>query len=85
MSFRSSTRLGFINNNSSTLTGATNKYLLKYNHSLGKFDLVSSDDLIASATTQDNDTALPDTFIDQIEAQIDIEDVQNRNYDGGSF
>ena len=85
MTFRNSTRLGFINNNSSTLANATNKYLLKYNHSLGKFDLVSSDDLIASATTQDNNTALPDAFIDQIEEQIEFDNIQNRNYDGGAF
>lgn len=85
MAFRNSTRLGFINNNLSTLTRATNKFLLKYNHSLGRFDLVSPDDLITSATTQDNNTALPETFIDQIEEQIEFDNIQNRNYDGGAF
>jgi hypothetical protein len=84
MTFRNSTRLGFVNNQQGTLSNATSKYLLRYNHSLGRFDLVSSDDLIASATTDNDGDALPDAFIDQIEAQIDVENI-NRNYDAGSF
>jgi len=83
MTFRNSTRLGFVNNQQGTLSNATSKYLLRYNHSLGRFDLVSTDDLITSATT-DNDGDLPDAFVDQIEAQIDVENI-NRTYDAGSF
>ena len=84
MTFRNSTRIGFVNNQQGTLSNATSKYLLRYNHSLGRFDLVSTDDLITSATTDNDGDALPDAFIDQIEAQIDVENI-NRNYDAGSF
>jgi hypothetical protein len=84
MTFRNSTRLGFVNNQQGTLSNATSKYLLRYNHSLGRFDLVSSDDLIASATTDNDGDALPDAFIDQIETQIDVGNI-DRNYDAGSF
>jgi len=84
MTFRNSTRIGFLNNQQGTLSNATSKYLLRYNHTAGQFDLVSSDDLIASATTENDGDGIPDAFIDQIEAQIDIENV-DRNYDAGSF
>ena len=84
MTFRNSTRIGFVNNQQGTLSNATSKYLLRYNHTVGQFDLVSSDDLIASATVNEDGDALPDAFIDQIEAQIDVENI-NRNYDAGSF
>jgi len=84
MTFRNSTRIGFLNNQQGTLSNATSKYLLRYNHTAGQFDLVSSDDLIASAITENDGDGIPDAFIDQIEAQIDIENV-DRNYDAGSF
>jgi len=85
MTFRNSTRLGFVNNQQGSLARATTKYLLRYNHSLGRFDLVSPDDLVSSATTDNDGDAFPDTFIDQIEEQIDVGDIENRNYDAGSF
>ena len=84
MTFRNSTRIGFLNNQQGTLSNATSKYLLRYNHTAGQFDLVSSDDLIASATVENDGDALPDAFIDQIEAQIDVANI-DRNYDAGSF
>ena len=85
MTFRNSTRLGFVNNQQGSLARATTKYLLRYNHSLGRFDLVSPDDLIVSSTTDNDGDALPDAFIDQIEEQIEFGNIGNRNYDGGSF
>jgi len=85
MTFRNSTRLGFVNNQQGSLSRATTKYLLRYNHSLGRFDLVSPDDLISSATVNEDGDDLPDAFIDQIEEQIDFENIENRNYDAGSF
>lgn len=85
MTFRNSTRIGFVNNQQGTLSNATSKYLLRYNHTAGQFDLVSSDDLIASATVENDGDDLPAAFIDQIEAQIDVGDIANRNFDAGSF
>lgn len=84
MTFRNSTRIGFLNNQQGTLSNATSKYLLRYNHTAGQFDLVSSDDLIALATTENDGDGIPDAFVDQIEAQIDVANIE-RNYDAGSF
>ena len=85
MTFRHSTRIGFVNNQQGTLSNATSKYLLRYNHTAGHFDLVSSDDLIDSSTTDNDGDPLPAAFIDQIEAQIEVDDIANRNFDAGSF
>lgn len=84
MTFRNSTRIGFLNNQQGTLSNATSKYLLRYNHTAGQFDLVSSDDLIVLATTENDGDGIPDAFVDQIEAQIDVANIE-RNYDAGSF
>ena len=79
---RLSTRLAFIENANPTLTAANNHYLLQYNHSAGKFDLVSPDDLIEKAV---DDGALPESYITQLEQQISVDDIADLNYDGGSF
>lgn len=46
-----------------------------------KFDLMSADDLLTAAVSDQN---LADEFIDQIEAQINLGDITN-SLDGGSF
>ena len=79
---RLSTRLAFIENAAPRLTAATNHYLLQYNHTDRKFDLVSPDDLIEKAV---DDGVLPENYITQLEQQIDVNAVTQLNYDGGSF
>lgn len=52
-----------------------------FDHATQKFELMSADDLLSAAVSDQN---LSDEFIDQIESQIDLGDV-NTNLDGGSF
>ena len=52
-----------------------------FDHVTQKFELMSADDLLSAAVSDQN---LADEFIDQIEAQIDLGDVET-NLDGGSF
>ena len=82
MSTRLSRSLAFVNNSNARKVAANNHYLLQYNHSAGKFDLVSPDDLIEKAV---DDGVLPEDYITQLEQQIDVNSVTRLNYDGGSF
>ena len=82
MAFRLSNNLQFFNNSATTLNASTNKYLLQYNNSTGKFDLVPADTILIRSTEDSN---LPDEIITQLEAQIEVDDVTNLNYDGGGF
>lgn len=59
-----------------------NKFVLQYRHSLGRFVLVSSDTFL-SRTTDDSD--IDDTFVAQLEQQIDVDNITVVDLDGGSF
>jgi len=65
-----------------TLDSSTNKQVLRYNHSTGKFDLIPFDTAL-SKTAEDGN--IDDTFVDQLEERIEVGEVQNFRYDGGSF
>jgi len=65
-----------------TLDSSTNKQVLRYNHSTGKFDLISFDTALSKAAEDGN---IDDTFVDQLEERIEVGEVQNFRYDGGSF
>ena len=53
--------------------------LLKYNHSLGDFDSVTIDDALKTSET------LSDSFKDQLESELDINNIVILSYDAGSF
>lgn len=73
----------FENINVPVLDNSTNKYLIKYNASSGVFDLVSTDSLIDKSLEDNN---VPDSFVTQLEQQIDTENIsQQIDIDGGSF
>ena len=59
-----------------------NKHVLRYNNSTGKFDLIPFDTALEKAA---EDRDIDDTFVDQLEEQIEVGEVQNFTYDGGSF
>lgn len=65
-----------------TLGVSKNKHVLKYNNSTGKFDLIPFDTALSKAA---EDRDIDDTFVDQLEEQIEVGEVQNFTYDGGSF
>lgn len=59
--------------------------VLQYDASAGRFRLknviVNSSILTSSVI----DSVLPDSFIAQIEDEVDTDNITTRNYDGGSF
>ena len=61
----------------SNLPGS-DKFVLTYNASLAKFELLPADSVLTSAAS---DAQLPDTFIAQLETDLD----NTIDLDGGSF
>jgi len=59
-----------------------NKTVLQYNASEDRFKLVSADDILDTAA-EDGD--ISDVFVDKIEEQISVENLQLIDLDGGSF
>lgn len=64
------------------LTSADDGQFVSYNATKKKFELVSADTVIRRSVV-DND--LPDTFISQVETEIDLGEITTGNLDGGSF
>ena len=59
-----------------------NRTVLQYNAAEDKFKLVSVDDILATAA-EDGD--ISDVFIDKLEEEISVENLQLIDLDGGSF
>ena len=59
-----------------------NKTVLQYNASEDRFKLVSADDILDTAA-EDGD--ISDVFVDKVEEQISVENLQLIDLDGGSF
>ena len=56
-----------------------NKNVMRYNASTGKFDVIQIDTILGLTTS------LPQSFVDVVESQIDVENVTFRGLDGGTF
>lgn len=67
--------------NFGNLGPAQDGHYVFFDHATQKFELMSADDLLSSAVSDQN---LSDDFITQIETQIDLGDIST-NLDGGSF
>jgi len=65
--------------NFGSLNQSKNKNVIRYNHSIGKFDIISADEVLSKA---DNP---PESFIDVVESEIDINNVTFTGIDGGTF
>jgi len=65
-----------------TLGVTKNKHVLRYNNSTGKFDLIPFDTALAVSAS---DSDISDSFVEQLEQEIEVGEVTNFNYDGGSF
>jgi len=73
----------FENVNTPILNNTRNKFLMRYNASTNNFDLVSADSLIDTST---DDSNVPDTFVTQLETQIDTTNIDRQvDIDGGIF
>ena len=64
------------------LDSAHDGFVMVYDANLDKFILVDPD-VVLSQSVEDGD--LPDDFIDQLEQEIDLGNVQLDNVDGGGF
>ena len=65
-----------------TLGVAKNKHVLRYNDTLGRFQLIPFDTAL-DVSAEDAD--ISDSFVEQLEEEIEVTEVQRFNYDGGSF
>ena len=74
---------GLENVNTPILNSTRNKFLMRYNATTDKFDLVSADSFIDTST---DDSNVPDQFVTQLEQQIDVDQIdRDEDFDGGSF
>ena len=62
--------------------GSKNRYVMRYNHSKGGFDLVSPDGVVVEETK----TVFPETFLEVMESEMNLEDITEiGDIDAGSF
>ena len=59
-----------------------NRTVLQYNAAEDRFKLVSVDDILTSASEDGN---ISDVFVDKVEEEISVENLQLIDLDGGSF
>jgi len=66
-----------------TLNSLKNKHVIKYVASSDTYELVSADSVLSSSNVLDGN--LPDDFVDQIEDEINVNNLEILGYDGGGF
>ena len=67
------------NTDLSALSASSNKTVMRYNASTGKFDVVQIDNTLGLAKT------LPKAFVDAVQREIKTENLSLNNLDGGTF
>lgn len=68
--------------NFGTLDASQDGKYVVFDNTSNNFKLLSADELLVSSVS---DGDLPDTFVDQVEREIDITAVSDGNLDGGLF
>ena len=64
------------------LNESKNKFVLRYNHSISGFDMVSADGVLVKQT----ETALPVGFLTVMESELKLEDITEMgDVDAGKF
>lgn len=61
------------------LNEVKNKNVMRYNHSTGKFDVIPADTVLTTSVSP------PETFIDVVESEVDVNNVTFTGIDGGVF
>ena len=67
--------------NLSPLDSTKNKYVLKYNATTDKFEVVSVDDVLIKSA----ETPIPEDFIDQVEQELGDLQAFDYDFDAGGF
>ena len=68
--------------NLSELSNLKNKNLVRYNNTTNRFELFSTNELLVTSTTDGN---VSDSFVQQLEQEIDTSDIIARDVDAGTF
>ena len=58
------------------------RIVLQFNHSLDRFELVNMDDILNTAA---EDGEISPIFVDEVEENLSVENIQIINLDGGDF
>jgi len=69
-----------LNTNLPILNNSKNKHLMCYNASLNKFEIISSDVIVSSAAT-----SISDSFVTQVEQEINVNNITFAGIDAGTF
>lgn len=73
---------GFPDSKFPTLNNSVDNFIMRYNHSKGGFDLVSSDGIVIKET----ETPLPPSYLEVMESEMNLEDITEiGDIDAGKF
>ena len=62
------------------LNQSKNRNVVRYNHSIGRFDVIDADSVLSIAST-----TVPQNFVDVVQSEIDVNNITFTGIDGGSF
>ena len=62
------------------LNQSKNRNVVRYNHSIGKFDVISADSVLSIAST-----SVPQDFVDTVQSEIDVNNITFTGIDAGVF
>ena len=71
----------FDNTNFGSLDSSKDKDVVFFNQTTGNFELRKIEQTLTTSTT----TATPSAFVEQVEKEIDISNIEFRGIDGGEF
>ena len=63
------------------LNSSKNKNVLKYDHSSGKFVLISADNILSGISTG----VVPNVFVSTVQGELDLTRIGSSGVDGGTF
>ena len=62
------------------LNQSKNRNVVRYNHSIGRFDVIDADSVLSIAST-----TVPQDFVDVVQSEIDVNNITFTGIDGGVF
>ena len=62
------------------LNQSKNRNVVRYNHSIGRFDVIDADSVLLIAST-----TVPQDFVDVVQSEIDVNNITFTGIDGGVF